>query len=131
MDWQTLLLSALSIVLTALVTWLSERLITYLNTKITNTKYAKHLTDAVSIVMGAVKSTYQTYVEELKDKNMFTKEAQKEALNRAKDIALAQLSQELKTFIETNFGDLEKWIQEAVESSLYDLKNKADKAESE
>ena len=130
MDWQTVLLSVLSIVLTALVTWASERLISYFNTKITNTKYAKYLTDAVDIVTGAVKSTYQTYVEALKDKNMFTEEAQKEALTRATNMALSQLSQELQTFITTNFGNLEGWIQNAIESSLYDLKNKptSDKA---
>ena len=131
MDWQTVLLSVVSIVLTALVTWASERLISYLNTKISNAKYAKYLTDSVTIVMGAVKSTYQTYVEALKEKDMFTEEAQKEALTRATTLALSQLSQELQTFITTNFGDLEGWIQNAIESSLYDLKNKptSDKAD--
>lgn len=131
MDWQTVLLSVVSIVLTALVTWASERLISYLNTKISNAKYAKYLTDSVTIVMGAVKSTYQTYVEALKDKDMFTEEAQKEALTRATTLAMSQLSQELQTFITTNFGDLEGWIQNAIESSLYDLKNKptSDKAD--
>lgn len=127
MDWQAILLSVVSIVLTALVTWLSERLIAYLNTKISNTKYAKYLGDSVAIVTNAVKSTYQTYVEALKNKNMFTEDAQKEALNRAKNTALTQLSQDLKTFISTNFGDLETWIQETVESSLYDLKNQSKK----
>lgn len=127
MDWQAILLSVVSIVLTALVTWLSERLIAYLNTKISNTKYAKYLGDSVAIVTSAVKSTYQTYVEALKNKNMFTEDAQKEALNRAKNTALTQLSQDLKTFISTNFGDLETWIQETVESSLYDLKNQSKK----
>ena len=131
MDWQTVLLSVVSIVLTALVTWASERLISYLNTKISNAKYAKYLTDSVTIVMGAVKSTYQTYVEALKEKDMFTEEAQKEALTRATTLAMSQLSQELQTFITTNFGDLEGWIQNAIESSLYDLKNKptSDKAD--
>ena len=125
MDWQTTLLSIVSIVLTALVTWASERLISYLNTKITNAKYANYLTDAVEIVTRAVKSTYQTYVEALKDKNIFTEEAQKEALTRATNLAMSQLSQELQTFITTNFGDLEGWIQNVIESSLYDLKNKS------
>ncbi len=113
--------------LTTLVTWLSERLIAFLNTKISNVKYAKCLGDSVSIVISAVKSTYQTYVQALKDKNMFTEDAQKEALNRAKNIALTQLSQDLKLFITTNFGDIETWIQETVESSLYDLKNQSKK----
>ena len=127
MDWQAILLWVVGIVLTTLVTWLSERLIAFLNAKISNVKYAKCLGDSVSIVISAVKSTYQTYVQALKDKNMFTEDAQKEALNRAKNIALTQLSQDLKLFITTNFGDIETWIQETVESSLYDLKNQSKK----
>lgn len=124
MDIQTILLSALSIVITALVTWGTERLIALINTKIKNTKYAKYLADSVDIVSRAVKTTYQTYVEALKDKNMFTSDAQIEALNKAKDIAVSQLSAEMKTFIESNFGDVEKWLTSTIESVIYDLKNK-------
>lgn len=128
MDWQEILLFVVSLVLTALITWLAERIIAYINSKITDAKYAKHLTDAASIVMNAVKSTYQTYVEVLKNKNIFTAEAQREALTRTKSMVMAQLSQDLKIFIASNFGDLETWIQEAIESSLYDLKNKTSNA---
>lgn len=124
MDIQTILLSALSVVITALVTWGTERLIALINTKLKNTKYAKYLTDSVDIVSRAVKTTYQTYVEALKDKDIFTGEAQVEALNKAKDIAVLQLSAEMKTFIESNFGDVEKWLTSTIESAIYDLKNK-------
>lgn len=124
MDIQTILLSALSVVIMALVTWGTERLIALINTKLKNTKYAKYLTDSVDIVSRAVKTTYQTYVEALKDKNMFTGDAQVEALNKAKDIAVSQLSAEMKTFIESNFGDVEKWLTSTIESVIYDLKNK-------
>lgn len=124
MDIQTILLSALSVVIMALVTWGTERLIALINTKLKNTKYAKYLTDSVDIVSRAVKTTYQTYVEALKDKNMFTEDAQVEALNKAKDIAVSQLSAEMKTFIESNFGDVEKWLTSTIESVVYDLKNK-------
>lgn len=124
MDIQTILLSALSVVITALVTWGTERLIALINTKLKNTKYTKYLTDSVDIVSRAVKTTYQTYVEALKDKNMFTGDAQVEALTKAKDIAVSQLSAEMKTFIESNFGDVEKWLTSTIESVIYDLKNK-------
>ncbi len=127
MDWQTILLSVVSIVLTALFTWLSERLISWINAKLKNTKYAKYLTDAVDVITRAVKATYQTYVEALKNKDMFTEEAQIEALNKAKDMALSQLSQDTKDYIQTNFGDVETWIKSTVESILYDLKNKGKK----
>lgn len=124
MNIQTILLSALGIIITTLVTWGTERLIALINSKLKNTKYAKYLTDAVGIVSRAVKTTYQTYVEALKDKNAFTGDAQLEALNKAKDIAMAQLSGEMKEFIESNFGDVEKWLTSTIESVIYDLKNK-------
>lgn len=125
MNIQTILLSALGIIITTLVTWGTERLIALINSKLKNTKYAKYLTDAVGIVSRAVKTTYQTYVEALKDKNAFTGDAQLEALNKAKDIAMAQLSGEMKEFIESNFGDIEKWLTSTIESVIYDLKNKS------
>ena len=124
MNWQTILLSVISIVLTALVSWGAERLIALINSKLANTKYAKYLTSVVDIITRAVKTTYQTYVESLKDKNMFTPEAQKEALLKAGKMALAQLTEDSKKWIETNFGDVKTWITNTIESVIYDLKNK-------
>lgn len=123
MNIQTILLSALSVVVTALVTWGTERLIALINTKLKNTKYTKYLTDAVDIISRAVKTTYQTYVEGLKNENAFTVEAQNKALVKAKAIALSQLSSDIKSFVETNFGDVEQWIESTIESVIYDLKN--------
>ena len=124
MNWQTILLSVISIVLTALVSWGAERLIALINTKLANSKFAKYLTSAVDVVTRSAKATYQTYVESLKDKNMFTPEAQKEALLKAGEMALAQLTEDSKKWIETNFGDVKTWITNTIESVIYDLKNK-------
>ena len=123
MNWQEILLSVVSIVLTALISWLTQRLIVWINSKIVNSKYAKYLTEIVDIVSRAVKATYQTYVQSLKDKNMFTKDAQLFALQQAKDMILAQLSQGAKKYIENNFGDLEQWLNSMIESTIYELKN--------
>lgn len=123
MDWQSILLSVVSIVLTVLVSWLTQRLITWINSKISNSKNAKYLTDAVEVVVRAVKVTYQTYVEALKDENMFDKAAQLQALNQAKDMVLSQLSQDVKDYIASNFGDIESWINNMIESTIYDLKS--------
>ena len=123
MDWQSILLSIVSIVLTALVSWLTQRLITWINSKISNSKNAKYLTDAIEVVARAVKVTYQTYVQALKDKNMFDKTAQLQALTQARDMVLSQLSQDVKDYIESNFGDIESWINNMIESTIYDLKN--------
>ena len=123
MNWQAILLSIISIVLTALVSWGAERLIALINSKLANSKYAKYLTSIVDVVTRAVKTTYQTYVETLKDKNMFTADAQKEALSKAGEMALAQLTDDSKKWIQTNFGDVKTWIANTI-VSVYDLKNK-------
>lgn len=124
MDWQAILLSVIGVVLTALVSWGAERLIALINAKLANSKYAKYLTSAIDVITRAVKTTYQTYVESLKDKNMFTEEAQKEALSKAGEMALSQLTDDCKQWIETNFGNVETWISNTIESVIYDLKNK-------
>ncbi len=124
MNWQAILLSAIGIVLTALVSWSAERLIALINSKLANSKYAKYLTSIVDVITRAVKTTYQTYVETLKNKDMFTAEAQKEALSRAGEMALSQLTEDSKKWIATNFGDVKQWISNTIESVIYDLKNK-------
>lgn len=125
MDWQTIILPIVSLVLTALASWGVERLVAYINEKLKDTKSAKYLNGAISVVASAVKTTYQTYVESLKHENAFTKEAQVEALNKAKEMAIMQLSASTQDYIKTNFGDINVWLQTAIEAAIYDLKNKA------
>ena len=67
---------------------------------------------------------FQTYVDSLKKNGSFDKDAQIEALTRAKDIALSQMTQELKDFITTNFGDLDNWLTIQIESSINLIKKK-------
>lgn len=123
MNFQTILLSILGTVLTALATWGVERLIAWLNTKIKDNKALTYLNNAISVITSVVKATYQTYVEALKDKNMFTEEAQKEALNRAIEQAKATMSTEVQNYITANFGDLTEWIRLQIEAVIYSLKN--------
>lgn len=124
MEWQDIILSVLGIVLTGLATWGVERLTVFLNSKIKNEKALQFSLDAVGIVTNAAKATYQTYVQSLKDKNMFTVDAQKVALNMAVNQAQSQMSAGLKNYILTNFGDITAWVTGQIEAFLYDLKNK-------
>lgn len=123
MEWQNILFSALGVIITGLVSWAVERTIAWLNNKIKNTKGLKYLTDAITLVADAVKSTYQTYVQALKDKNAFNAEAQKTALSTAVNQVSNRMSEEVKKYITDNFGDLTEWITLQIESKLYDLKN--------
>lgn len=124
MDWQNLLFTIIGVVLTGLVSWLTTLLISFFNSKIKNAEVAAFLSEATRIVSDAVKVTYQTYVESLKDKNAFTKEAQEKALAMAAKTAKAQMGEKLKAYIEANYGNIDAWITSMIESVIYNLKNK-------
>ena len=122
-----ILLNVLATVVTAiilpLISFLGYKLSTFLTTKIKNEKAANFLKQASEIVINAVRSVFQTYVESLKNSGSFNSEAQKIAFNLAKNIITKQMTEELKTFIITNYGDLDEWIRNQIESSINLLKN--------
>lgn len=123
-----IILNIISIVVTAvilpLISYAGARLIVWLNAKIKDENAKQQLTVATDIVMNAVRSVFQTYVETLKKNGTFDKESQKVALIKAKDDALAQMSDEIKDYITKNYGDLETWITTQIESTINILKNK-------
>ena len=106
-----------------LISFLGIKLSQWLSTKIKDEKARKLFTQATEIVTNAVRATFQTYVESLKNSGSFGKDEQLEALNRAKAIITSELTEELKTFISENYGDLTAWISNQIEASIYKLKN--------
>lgn len=110
-------------VLLPLLTLAGTKLIQWISTKTKNEKATALLTSATNIVLNAVRSVFQTYVESLKQSGTFDKDAQLTALNKAKDIALSEFSEDVKEYIIANFGDLEAWLVNQIESSINLLKN--------
>ena len=123
-----ILLNVLSVVVTAivlpLISWAGARLIAWLNTKIKDENARQQLTVATDIVTKAVSSVFQTYVESLKATGSFDKESQVVALTKAKDAALSQMSEDVKHYITTTYGDLENWLTTQIEATIYALKKK-------
>ncbi len=119
-----ILISIASTVILALVTWISERLIALINAKIRNQRFAHYLTAATAAVTDAVKATQQEYVDGLKKSGQFDEVAAKEALGIAKDKVLQALSLETRTFIDNNIGDVNRWIETTIHSTLHDMKEK-------
>ncbi|MCK9308642.1 MAG: hypothetical protein M0P99_00035 [Candidatus Cloacimonetes bacterium] len=122
-----ILLNIISIVVTAvivpLISLLGTKLIQWIGTKIKDEKAAAFLSKASEIVLSAVKSVFQTYVDSLKKSGDFDAEAQKTALNKATVIIKSQLGTELIDYIKKNYGDLDAWISTQVESTIDTLKN--------
>ena len=122
-----ILLNVLATVVTCivlpLISFLGIKLTQWLNTKIKNDKGKALMEQAVDIVINAVRSVFQTYVESLKDSGNFNKESQTIAFNLAKSLILKQLTDDAKNYISQNYGDLEEWIRNEIEASIYKLKN--------
>lgn len=69
-------------------------------------------------IEDCVNSLNQTYVNELKDKNAFTEEAQKEAFNKCFDNVMKILSEDAQKYLETVYGDLTTIITNKIEREV-------------
>ena len=122
------IINIISVVVTSIVLPLisiaGAKLIQFINSKIKNNKAADLLTTATTIVINAVRSVFQTYVEALKKEGSFNKDAQIIALNKAKDIALTQMTDEVKDYLVTTYGSLDSWLDTNIEATINILKNK-------
>ena len=106
-----------------LISFLGIKLSQWLSTKIKDEKAAALFTKAVDIVTNAVRITFQTYVESLKNSGSFGKDEQSIAFEKAKAIIVSELTEDLKTFITQNYGDLQTGISNQIEATIYKLKN--------
>ncbi len=123
-----MLINIISVLVTAVVipviSLLGAKLVSWLSTKIKNEKANKMIKTATEIVVSAVKTVFQTYVDALKKEGKFDKESQLLALTKAKDIALSQMTEDVKEFIQTNYGELDLWLTTQIEATINTLKTK-------
>lgn len=118
--WQ-IVLTAVGTIITGLATWLTVRLTTWLNEKIKDKQVARWSTAILNIIMTAVQTVQQTFVDTLKKAGKFDKDAADMAKKKAYDIITRQLTAELKTYIEDNFGDMRDYIMNQIEAIINQL----------
>lgn len=125
-----ILLSVLSIIVTAIIipllTLIGTKLTKCIESNTVNTQSTALLTQATTIVVNVVKSVTQTYVDSLKQSGSFDLDAQKTALSKAKEAALTQMNDQVKTYLSNNYGDIDSWLTHQIESTINSLKNKKD-----
>lgn len=127
-EFMEVIFSALSIIITGLASWATTVLIKWLNTKIKDKELASFAETILTIVINAVKATYQSYVESIKGTEEWTREAQEKALQSALETAKKELTTDAIKYIEEHHGDIDSYIKTLIESVLYDLKNKNNKS---
>lgn len=121
----TIISTVVAAVVLPLITLAGNKLIAWLGAKTKNEEAARYLAMATTIVLNAVKSVFQTYVETLKKEGNFDKPAQTEAFKQAKAIIHTQTTEEVKAFIKEAYGDFDVWVNTQIEASINTLKNTA------
>ena len=126
------LTAALEMFLTALLVVLSKFIISWFSAKIAEVKQKtqnellnKYLDMVNATVENCVIATNQTYVEALKNQNMFDAEAQKEAFKKTFDAVKALLSEEAITYLTELSGDADLYLSTLIEAEVN--KNKGSK----
>lgn len=127
MEWNVVLIcvvvSIVVPIIAGLLAWGISVLKKLVNEKIDNATLREVLNDGLTVIENSVKYTYQTYVEGMKDKDIFDEAAQKQALQMAKDKALSMLSEGFINMIKDMYGDVNNWLETNIESTIYTLKN--------
>ena len=106
MDILMLLQQIFEVCIVPLLGILTAFLIQYINAKkveistnVDNKLADKYINMLADTITKCVIATNQTYVDSLKDKEVFTVEAQKEAYKKTMDAVMAILSEEAKTYL--------------------------------
>lgn len=83
-----------------------------------NAKEQKYLKMISETITKCVIATNQTYVDSLKNKDVFNKEAQKEAFELTYNAVLDILSDDAKDYIAEAFGDAEIYLTTLIEEAV-------------
>lgn len=130
MDWMKLLQEIFQVCIIPLLGILTAYLVTFIRNKskalqeeTNNELYKKYITLLDETIVKCVIATNQTYVDNLKNKNAFDKQAQKEAFQRTYNNVMAILSIDAQNFLSEVVGDLETYITNAIEAQVSGSKN--------
>jgi hypothetical protein len=85
---------------------------------IDNTYVKETILDATNIVIDAVKTVAQTYVDDLKKTGKFTVEEQKIALEKAIEQAKLLLTLDTTNLVIQKYNDLDAWIKTVIEAYI-------------
>lgn len=115
--FQVCLIPMLGALTTFIVIWIKAKSVE-LQKKTNNDILNKYVQMATDTITNCVIATNQTYVNSLKEQGKFDEAAQKEAFQRTYQAVLLILSDDAKEYLNNAFGDLNKYLQEKIESTV-------------
>lgn len=122
--FDNLMLTVLTVGLFTLVNILIKQVKEYTNKNIKNERAKKAIEKALEVVTLAVNTTNQTFVKDLKDKDGFDKTAMEDAYNASKKAVIDMLDKETKDILKEEFANTDLFLNNAIESKVWEIKNK-------
>lgn len=130
MDWTEILQNLFVVVIIPLLGLVTKYVVQFFAVKNEEIKattdneiFKKYFDMLNKTITNCVIATNQTYVDALKDKNAFTVEAQKEALQRTYNAIMAILSEDAKDYLTNTTGDLQSYIMNLIEAQVKENKS--------
>ncbi len=125
MDWMEMLQKIFEVCIIPLLGILTTYLVMFIRKKskeleetTDNELYKKYIELLQDTIVRCVIATNQTYVEALKNKNAFDKEAQEQAFKMTYESVMAILSEDAKIYLSNVLGDLEVYITKLIEAQV-------------
>lgn len=125
MDWLEILQEIFVVCIIPLLGILTKYLISWIEVQKENVKTRndseitdKYIDLLAQTIETCVIATNQTYVDSLKKKNQFTKEAQLEAFRMTKEAVLKILSQDAEKYLTEIYGDLDAYIVNQIQACV-------------
>ena len=125
MDWMNLLQQIFEVCIIPLLDILTSYAIVFIKNKSNELKevtdndlYKKYIDLLQDTIVRCVIATNQTYVENLKNKNAFDKEAQEEAFKMTYDAVMVILTDDAKEYLNNAVGDLQLYVTKLIEAQV-------------
>lgn len=102
--------------------------VTYLVNKFVKDQKAKDIVNSLNnLVRNSVLEIYQVFVQELKEKGLFNREAQGRAREACLNLIKTNMSNEVKEWLEANYSDITGYLTGLIEAQIGALKNSGGK----
>lgn len=125
MEWTQLLTQIFEVCIIPLLGVLTAFIVKWVNAKSNEIKtqtdnelYQKYIEMLTKTISDCVIATNQTYVDALKNKNAFDRDAQIEAFQKTYNAVMDILSEEAKAYLTKITGDFEEYVIQKIEAEV-------------